>query len=213
MKKILVFLLVFSMLFGLCACAFAEEESAGIPCMVTGNHVNERTGPSKRYESVCQHNRGEIVYVAEADGNWWLLTNGHYMYAKYLEPMCSNDVDPEVEEVEDPNDWLVTDEDEEEESGNFPRLLNFVAARPGSTIEEVVAFTHSCVIMSTRDQCIECYQDDKLICRIQLVLSVPYAKFAVTAGDTAVYEVRYIRDVVDLVKQYSTDYTPFVVID
>jgi hypothetical protein len=46
------------------------------------------------------------------------------------------------------------------------------------------------------------------------VLSLPYVKFAVTIpGTGATYEVRYIRDIVDLVNQYSTDYTHFVVID
>jgi hypothetical protein len=78
----------------------------------------------------------------------------------------------------------------------------------------VLAVVDDCVIMNTGERYIECYQKDELTCRIDLVLSLPYVKFAVTIpGTGATYEVRYIRDIVDLVNQYSTDYTHFVVID
>ena len=101
MKKILVFLLALIMMTTICLSAFAEEAEKIIPCMVTGNRVNERVGPGKRYDSVGQHNKGEILDVVDTSGKWWKLANGNYMHSKYLEPMCSNDVDPEVEVIEE----------------------------------------------------------------------------------------------------------------
>ena len=230
MKRKLV-ILVLAVLCCVCigstVAAFAEsaENETGIPCMVTGKGVNERIGPGKRYDSVAQHKKGEIVYVADATGNWWRLTNGNYMSSKYLSPMCENDLDPDLEVIEedtpevaepvvdDPDNWIVSESIADYTSGT-PRLFGFVAASPGATREDVLAMVDDCVIMNTGEHYIECYQKDELTCRIDLVFAIPYAKFAVTIpGAGATYEVRYIRDVVDLVNQYSTDYAYFVVID
>ena len=214
MKKILVFLMVLAVLVTTCVSVFAEEPEKIIPCMVTANRVNERLGPSKRYDSVCQHNKGEIVNVVDTSGTWWQLSNGHYMHSKYLEPMCSNDVDPEVEtipeETVDPSVWLVVDEPDFSEC---IRKFNFAVASPGVTKEDIVPVVHNCVLLITREQCIECYQNDQMVLRISLVLSTPYVKFAVSEVEGVVYEVRYIRDVAALVQNYSTDDTYFVVID
>ncbi len=66
----------------------SDDVSTAIPCMVTADRVNERLGPSKGYDSVRKHDYGEIVYVTSTYGTWWKLTNGHYMMAEFLSPMC-----------------------------------------------------------------------------------------------------------------------------
>jgi hypothetical protein len=217
MKKFLVILFAVAIL--VTSCAFAEEPEAEAvplyyPCMVTGNKVRERVAPNTDCEVVCLHKKGDIVNVVDPnpEAEWWELDNGHFMAAKYLELMCSND-SPYATDVE----FLVTDESEEgvtaEEVAACFRLLQYGVASPGATKEDIVALTHDCVLLITRERCIECYQNDELILRIDLVLSMPYAKFAVSAPNEVTYEVQYIRDVAALVRDYSTDYTHFVVID
>ena len=219
MKKILVCLLAIAIVAVSCV-AFAEEPDAETaplyPCMVTGNKVRERMGPNTDSKVVCRHNKGDIVNVVDPnpDAEWWQLDNGHYMYAGYLEMMCPDD-SPYATDVETTEDWLVQDEEVEtlEDAGNLPRLFNFTNAARHTKKEDVVAFAHNCVLLITGERCIECYQDDRLTMRIDLVLAVPYVKFEVKEGDNAPYQIDYIYEIVDLVKQHSTDYSYFVVID
>ena len=213
MKKILVFL--FALAIMATSCAFAEEPNAEAvpvyPCMVTGNKVRERAEPNTDCKVICLHNKGDIVNVLDPDpkAEWWQLDNGHFMSAKYLELMCSDD-SPYATDVEETEDFLVRDE---EPAGDIPRLLGFTNAWRGAKKEDVVAYVHNCVLLITRERCIECYLNDKLVLRIDLVLSGAYAKFEVKEGDGEPYQIDYIYEIVDLIKQYSIDNGYFVVID
>ena len=217
MKKILVFLLAIAIMATTCVCVFAEEPDAEAvpvyPCMVTGNKVRERMEPNTDSKVVCKHNKGDIVNVVDPnpDEDWWQLDNGHYMSAKYLELMCSND-SPYATDVEETEDWLVRDE-EDESVGNLPRLLGFTDAPIGTKKEDVVAYVHNCVLLITRERCIECYQNDQLTLRIDLELSGQYMKFAVSETGKEPYQVDYIYEITQLIMQHSTDYSYFVVID
>ena len=231
MKKALAFALAimtlfcFSVTYGEGAEA-REVGDTATPCMVNANRVNERVGPGKRFKSVGQHDKGEVLDVIDMSGTWWQLANGNYMHSKYLTKMCENDGDPDVEfiveedgtdadiqDIEVPVAPIQTEKDPEQEEAGLARRMNFACALSGTDKEEVVSKTHNCVLLITREQCIECYQNYQLVLKIQLVLSVPYAKFAVTEQKGAMYEVRYIRDVMNLVLSHSTDDSYFVVID
>lgn len=55
-------------------------------CYVTGNDVRERKAPVDG-KVATKHQRGDIVEVEDTFGEWWRLTNGHYMFAEYLLPV------------------------------------------------------------------------------------------------------------------------------
>lgn len=55
-------------------------------CYVTGSDVREREAPVDG-KIVCKHQRGDVVEVEDSFGEWWRLTNGHYMFAEYLLPV------------------------------------------------------------------------------------------------------------------------------
>ena len=219
MKKILVFLLAIAILATTCICAFAEEPDAEAvpvyPCMVTGNKVREREEPNTNCKVICLHNKGDIVNVLDPnpEAEWWQLDNGHFMYAGYLELMCSND-SPYATDVEETEDFLVQDEDEEPENGaGAPRGFYFTRTQPNAPKQDVVALVHNCVLLLTREKCIECYQNDQLVMRVDLTEAFPTAKFSATPGDGEPFDVRYIYEIADLIMEYSTDYSYFVVID
>ena len=210
MKKILVFLLAIAIMATTCV-AFAEEPDAEtVPlyyaCMVTGNKVRERAEANTDCKVICLHNKGDIVNVVDPDpeAEWWELDNGHFMAAEYLELMCSND-SPYATDVEETE---AADND-----ASMPRVLLFARTEPNAPKQDVVAMVHNCVLLITREKCIECYQDDQLVLRMDLTQAFPVAKFSGTLADGESFDIRYIYEIADLIKEYSTDYSYFVVID
>jgi hypothetical protein len=210
MKNVLVFLMALVILATSCV-AFAEEPNAEAvplyPCMVTGNKVRERTEPNTDCEVVCLHKKGDIVNVIDPnpEAEWWQLDNGHYMSAKYLELMCSND-SPYATDVE------VIDE-VSDELENMSRLLKFMNADIHAKKEDVVAVTHNCILLITQERCMEFYRDDQLYLRIDLVADLTSMKFTVKEVGGATYDVKYISDIANRIMNNSTDYTYFVVLD
>lgn len=90
MRKVVLILIVVTMALSMAAftpLAEAQAESNVVPCYVTGNDVREREGASTDSKIACKHQRGEVVDVIEMSGEWWRLTNDHYMFAQYLIPV------------------------------------------------------------------------------------------------------------------------------
>ena len=108
------------------------------------------------------------------------------------------------------------DEDEPEvvDDAPAPRVLNFAWMHPADmSKQDAVAQMHNCVLLITREKCIECYQNDQLVMRMDLTQAFPIAKFSATPGDGEPFEIKYIYEIADLIMEYSTDYAYFVVID
>ena len=222
MKKILVCLLAIAIMATTCV-VFAEEPDAEavplyFPCMVTGNKVRERAEANTDCKVICLHNKGDIVNVVDLDpeAEWWELDNGHFMFAEYLELMCSND-SPYATDVEETEDFLVQDEDVPEvvsDDASAPRVFNFAWMHPaGMSKQNAVAQMHNCVLLVTREKYIECYQNDLMVMRIDLTQAFPVAKFCATPSDGEPFEIKYIYEIADLIMRYSTDDSYFVVID
>lgn len=208
MKKILAILLSL-MLVVLALPVLAEEatneEVLPIPCLVTGNNVRERTGPGLEYDVVRKHKKDEVLDVIDTTGEWWKLSNGNYMSAQYLSPMCENDL-PGAD-VEVINNVLEAIADSKQ-----PRVLGLVYGG-GMTREDLIAKLHDFVLLKVSDQCIECYQNDTLQVQIKLTTSVLDIKFkVVSAADGGEYYVHSPEEIVDLIFNYSKDWTHFVVL-
>ncbi len=62
----------------------AEELFNNLPMYVLGDGVRERTAPSLDSEIAATREAGEIVVVVSRQGEWYELSNGHYMFGEFL---------------------------------------------------------------------------------------------------------------------------------
>lgn len=208
MKKVLAILLVLAAMVSLCSAAFADRLIQPMPCVVNDADVNERSGPKANTEIVRVHPYRDIVYVIDTTNEeWWKLSNGNYMFSKYLTPISEEEV--WEYEIAGYFDGLAYGEQVEMTE---PRMMAFMYMNANTDMEWLAQTYQNFVLFNVSAQTLECYRDGEQAVCIQLKAS-PY-KFTTSVsyyGETA-YDVYSVQKVMEIVYRYSTNYTYFIVL-